>query len=161
LSSQYNENTIRNLKKARENDLVIQYELKVKDLIEMKRRNNINKLQDSQLKTLSRLIQSALEKGRGTLIGIMSARGGLCAAAFFLIDHGRAVYLVSVANEEGKDNRAMFLLVDHFIKRNAGTKLLLDFEGSMVPGVARFFAGFGASPEIYYTLKISRLPFFW
>ena len=33
-----------------------------------------------------------------------------------------------------------------------------DFEGSMIPGVARFYAGFGANPETYFQLKFNRLP---
>jgi len=53
---------------------------------------------------------------------------------------------------------AMYFLLDSFIKTNAEQDLILDFEGSMIPGVARFYSGFGAIPETYFQLKFNRLP---
>ena len=53
----------------------------------------------------------------------------------------------------------MFAILDHGIGKYADTGLILDFEGSEIKGIARFFAGFGASPVYYNTLKINRLPF--
>ena len=54
----------------------------------------------------------------------------------------------------------MFKIVDAFIREHAGSELILDFEGSNIPTVARFFAGFGARPEIYQGVSFDRLPLF-
>jgi len=64
----------------------------------------------------------------------------------------------AASNEEGKKLGAMFFLVDNFIKTNAEKEIILDFEGSMIPGVARFYSGFGSIPETYFQLKFNRLP---
>jgi hypothetical protein len=48
--------------------------------------------------------------------------------------------------------------VDAFIREHAGKEFNLDFEGSNIPSVARFFAGFGARPEIYQGVNFDRLP---
>ena len=43
----------------------------------------------------------------------------------------------------------MFFLIDNFIKNNAETDFLLDFEGSNIEGVQRFYKGFGAENQNY------------
>jgi hypothetical protein len=52
----------------------------------------------------------------------------------------------------------MFLLIDTFIQNNSGKNLILDFEGSNIPGIARFYKGFGAMAETYYSVHQNRLP---
>ncbi len=59
-----------------------------------------------------------------------------------------------------EENRSMFKIVDGFIKEHAGSNLFLDFEGSNIPNVARFFAGFGATPEVYQGVSFNRLRLF-
>ena len=52
----------------------------------------------------------------------------------------------------------MFLLVDNFIRENAGQALILDFEGSNDQNVSRFYRGFGAKEVHYSQVTINRLP---
>ena len=66
---------------------------------------------------------------------------------------------MSASNEQGKRSRAMFALIDHIIDKYSDTGLVLDFEGSNIKGVARFFAGFGAEQHDYYNIHINKLPF--
>jgi len=54
--------------------------------------------------------------------------------------------------------RSMFLMFNELISEYAGTDKVLDFEGSEIPGVARFFKGFGAVKQHYYHLHINKLP---
>jgi hypothetical protein len=55
---------------------------------------------------------------------------------------------------EAKQHRSMFA----FIHEHAGQPYLLDFEGSTIEGIAHFFQGFGAQPEIYQHVKYNNLP---
>ncbi|MEJ7676087.1 MAG: hypothetical protein WKF59_26140 [Chitinophagaceae bacterium] len=50
------------------------------------------------------------------------------------------------------------ILINGFIKEHAGKRLLLDFEGSMIKGVAQFYSKFGAKEEKYAALKLNKLP---
>ena len=52
----------------------------------------------------------------------------------------------------------MYFLVNSFIEQNTNKNIILDFEGSMIQGVARFYSGFGAKAEHYFQLKFNRLP---
>jgi len=74
------------------------------------------------------------------------------AAAIFAFSNDRAIFLLSASSERGKEWRAMFLVVDRFIELHAGKLAKLDFEGSNIVSIARFFRGFGAKPEIYQRL---------
>ena len=73
----------------------------------------------------------------------------LLACVLILSFNKRHIYLLPVSSIEGKEKRAMFLLIDNFIKNNAETNYLLDFEGSNIEGVQRFYKGFGAFQQNY------------
>jgi len=78
--------------------------------------------------------------------------GGL----LWLQDQRRITYLFPVASQKGKDLDAPTFILDKLIQEHQDTDLLLDLEGSMIQGVARFYRSFGAQPETYYFMK-SRL----
>lgn len=107
---------------------------------------------------LKQIVSHALARKEGLLYGAFDNSNQVCAAAFFLKEKGRYTYLCPVSTPEGKSKRAMFALIDRFIADHAGQAMLLDFEGSEIEGIARFFAGFGAASEPYPHLTINRLP---
>jgi len=58
-----------------------------------------------------------------------------------------------VSNKEGKEASAMFKIVDTIIQKNANSNLMLDFYGSNVQSIARFYEGFGTKHIYYYEIK--------
>jgi hypothetical protein len=50
------------------------------------------------------------------------------------------------------------MLVDQYIRKYAGRDIIIDFEGSMIPGIARFFEGFGAKETNYARIIKSSFP---
>ena len=61
----------------------------------------------------------------------------------------RVTYLVPVHNNLSKKNGAMTLLITTIIKNFQDSEYILDFEGSMVSGVAKFYESFGSEVESY------------
>jgi hypothetical protein len=47
----------------------------------------------------------------------------------------------------------MTQVIDSILKKYSETDYILDFEGSMIPGIARFFKSFGAKEEEYFSFK--------
>ena len=47
----------------------------------------------------------------------------------------------------------MFFLVESVLKQYDNKEYILDFEGSEIEGVARFYKGFGAQDQPYYYYK--------
>ena len=77
--------------------------------------------------------------------------------AFFIISQKRITYLFSAVNEKGRDLQAMSLILNSVIKSYSASDYIFDFEGSMLPGVAKFIRSFGAQKEAYYHYKKWRL----
>ena len=93
-------------------------------------------------------------------MGVYTQHNELCAAAVFFISGQRAVFLFSATNQTAKETFAMPLLIDNFIRKNAESNMILDFEGSNDVNLARFYKSFGSKTATYDTLLINKLPFF-
>jgi hypothetical protein len=117
-------------------------------------------MKEAEYDRLRQIVSRAVLKGAGVIYGAYTESNELCAAAFFAFSHQYVYMLVAASDGKGKENSAMFLLIDTFLRENSGKVMTLDFEGSNIPGIARFFAGFGAMPVYYYKVRINRLPFF-
>jgi len=150
-------NTQRNIRKSLEYDNIFERKLPVEELVKLKRENDVIKRSREDYRWLINLFEAIVDKNAGTIYAVRS-ESKILAAAFFAFSKSRAIYLLSASSPEGKEQRGMFRIVDTFIRDHAGKNLVLDFEGSNIPSVARFFSGFGAQPEIYQGVSFSRLP---
>lgn len=158
INSGYSNNTKRNLVKAGKNNLNFVSGIRLEEYLEFKALNLPVKLKKKDLEKLKSIIAFGQFKGFGKIYGVYSNENELCAAVYFCRFKNRVIYMNAASNEQGKELGAMSFLVNNFIQENAGVDLILDFEGSMIPGVARFYKGFGATPETYFQLKYNRLP---
>ncbi len=79
--------------------------------------------------------------------------------AFWIVDNDIAYYLLNISNEEGRKCGASHFSIHTFISQNQNLKLV-DFEGSSIEGVKRFYKSFGAIEEPYYLYRENKLPFF-
>ena len=81
----------------------------------------------------------------------------LLAIAIFFRDKKRLYNIMSATFPKGRDTEANHFLFDELIREFAGRNILLDFEGSDIPGIAKFYQKFGASHEPYFFLKYNHL----
>jgi len=156
----YKKNNIRNIRKAIHNKISITKGLSPNVVFELiKSSNKIEGMKDKHTSILQRLISSAIYYQSGHLYGAYSENNTLCAVGFFVYANNKACFILSVTNMEGKELGAMFLLVDEFIKDFSNRNLILDFEGSNIESIARFYKGFGANPFNYSSIRANKLPF--
>jgi len=147
----FSTNHHRNLKKASKQGLHVDG-IKVEEYIDFKSRHSAVPMLPDMIKKLRGLL-TANKREKLLLPGVFDRDGTMLAAAVFFEFKATLLYLNGASSKEGKNKRAMFYLMDHVIRENAGKLQVLDFEGSDIPAVARFFAGFGASPSQYCSLK--------
>jgi len=144
LYASFPENTKRNIKKGNNKNPNILDSITINEFLELKRQNSVTKLNQKNYDVLNNLFNMLIEKGHGKILGIKNTENELLGAALFVRFGKRIIYLFSGSTEEGKNLRVMFSIVNKVITENANQNISLDFEGSMIEGIARFFKGFGA-----------------
>jgi hypothetical protein len=155
----FNENTKRKIKKGEKNYSLIREDISISDFLTLKKQNSVTRISDRQYDILKSLFTVLIEKKHAKIIGVFNEENELQAAAIFVSFKNRIIYLFSASSEEGKNKSAMFAVVNKVIKENSGQNKVLDFEGSMIEGIARFFQGFGAVAENYYRVQKSKIAF--
>jgi len=150
--SSYSTNTKRNIKKSQQHHIEIKMNVPINDFLEFY--HSIQKNYRDLPKTkVNLLLQASLKKDKATIYGAYNEDNNLISALYLLHSHQRLIYLLPVSNKEGKENLAMFKMVDEITRQYANSDVLLDFAGSNVRNVARFYESFGADIVFYTELK--------
>jgi hypothetical protein len=151
----YSENVKRNLKKALKQDLRIETFISPEEIVALFKKTKGNELElflPKHYELLTHLMNTCIANEKGHTIAVYKGRE-LYAAAFFMYSNNRFTYLKSGITNEGKESGAMHFLIDRFIQMHAGVKNILDFGGSSVESVARFYKSFGAQDCVYLQLE--------
>jgi hypothetical protein len=85
--------------------------------------------------------------------------GDLLSSSIFFKDERRIYNIMAVTLGSGREKKSQFFLLDQLIREFSANDLVLDFEGSEVPGIAEFYRKFGPSLSPYPFLKYNLLPF--
>lgn len=162
LKKNFSDDAKRNIKKSEKNGLYLEKDVPAEDIIFVFRKNTgrkISNLKDKHYKTLLHLIRTCKERGFAETRGAFMD-GKLCAGVVWLIKDRRAIFLFSGSDAAAKKYGGMYFLIDHFMREHAGEKMILDFEGSNLPGLARFYKGFGSKETVYLQVRKNKLPKF-
>lgn len=85
----------------------------------------------------------------------------LLSTVLCLKDEKRIYFLASTTHPEGRDMEANHFLVDKLIQEFSSQPLLLDFEGSDIPGIASFYKNFGSVHQPYQRISWNHLKWPW
>ncbi len=160
LSLKFKNNTKRNLKKSQQFQLKFINNLEIDFFMKLFRTNSSIKRSikkffffNSNYLIVEKLIKISIEKERGNLVGVFDFENNLVSAAFFLNCRNRYTMLFNVTRPKYRHFHSMTFLINYFIKSNCMQKKILDFEGSNIPGVKKFYAGFGSCNYQYYKIQ--------
>jgi hypothetical protein len=156
-ATSYSTNTKRNLQKGREHPFEFR-EIDMAQYLDLKYASE----EDIQVGRdyLDRLFGGLARRKRAEAFGLY-LEDELHASAILGYAWSRVIYMNGCSSAAGKESRAMFVLMDRLIDLSRERYPLFDFEGSNLPGVARFFEGFGAFETSYPRILMTKLPFFW
>ncbi len=146
----FNTNLRRKLKRARQTGLVCQesddpdivFSLNAMSL----RRQGVRARYDREL---FRRLDEAIQMHAGRKIFITYDTEGTPLAGGYYVQEDRRVVYYLTGGHNGHPT-AMSLVMATALEYYQGRAGLFDFEGSMVPGIARFFRSFGGQPVAYY-----------
>jgi len=156
----FSKNHIRNIKKAERSGCYIQKNISTAGVIELAKAQSkkFTSISDNEFKNFLKLSEYLLKQGNAQTYGVYNAQKKLISSCVYFYSHNRAYFILTGNHPDSKTTGASHYLINGFIKEHAGTKLLLDFEGSMIKGVAQFYSKFGAKEEKYAALKLNKLP---
>jgi len=105
--------------------------------------------QGIHLTTIKQIIIACISNHHGLLLG--GKVGDSVESVIFLSKYrGRHTLLLSATSKTGYEKSVNVFLLIYYIFKQAGKSIMLDFEGSEIPGVRDFYKSFGAQEEIYY-----------
>lgn len=153
-------NIRRNITKAKEKYAVtirkgisIDEFLKIQSLTFERQHLSAPKKQD----VLAKLITACRHRNQGDIWGAYDNDGKLHAVAFIAWQESSAYYLAGGGDPALRASGAHSLLLWECIRYTSRYTGLFDFEGSMIPGVERFFREFGATQTPFFTITKGNL----
>jgi hypothetical protein len=160
LVKDYNNQALRNLKKSRKQEIELRT-IQYKEVITFYRIHKSEVtlgVKSEDYLALEGLMEVAYKRGKLFSKGVFSKSGELLACGSYLMQKGRIIFLIGTSSASGRETGAMHYLMDSMIFQFSNHKMLFDFEGSEIPGIARFYKSFGAIKTHYFRLKKNRLP---
>lgn len=159
--SNYNSNRKRDLKKANKQQVYLKETTDIGFFVDFFMREKggvIKELSNGMCEVLKNIYAAGVRQSAVKLIFVYNLSHKVCAAGLFLIRNQRIIFLLGTSDEEGQKNGSMTLLMDYLIRENSNKEKVLDFEGSMILGVAKFYESLGGKEKKYISLKANRLP---
>lgn len=98
------------------------------------------------------------EKGGIVCREVVNAESQLMASALLLFDGKRLYNIMNTTTELGRKTEANHFLLNAVIEEFSGNNILLDFEGSDLPGVKSFYLNFGVVNQPYFKVRYNNLP---
>jgi hypothetical protein len=161
IRGQYKEYLRRDIRQLEKKDLAYRSSLDYQEVIELFiafYAGRVPHLKVRDFQAFRNLCQEAMVKDMLLIRKVYSSANKILSLGLFFKDNGRIYHVMSVTPPEGRRLQANHYLLDELIREFAGKRLLLDFEGSDIPGVAWFYRKFGARLQTYRFLRYNRLP---
>lgn len=99
------------------------------------------------------LLLGALARGEARIVAAQDADDRLLAAIALVWDETTVYYLLPCYDPDYGRSGAMAWLTTEVLVRASQEGKVLDFEGSMVPSIARSYREFGGEPVVYYAAE--------
>lgn len=152
LKDNFSKNTLRNIANSNKKNLSVDSDVSVEEFLKFYYSEELNYQKPKEV-TTRLLIQTLHQKQVLTIRGCRQEDSKLISAVCLIRWQNRIIYLLPISSAKGKESSAMFLIIDKLIEQYAGSEIILDFEGSKIEGIARFYKGFGAKNKPYYNIK--------
>jgi len=94
----------------------------------------------------------SLRKNNGEIYGAFNEKNRLTAAVLFISSHYKTNIIVAYQTKEAQKKKALYGLIDHYLKTHSEKAVTLDFFGlSLMPD--EFYKGLGAKKYPYYNIR--------
>ncbi len=155
IENDFSKNTKRNIQKSQKLAIKIDNNVSIDEFLEFFFITETNFSKPNK-NSLQKLIKKGVGLGKIGIIGVRNEQLELIASLAYLKQNKRLIYWLPISNKEGKEQSAMFGIIYEIIKELSNQEIILDFEGSKIEGIARFYKGFGGVKKPYYLIEKNR-----
>lgn len=159
IEKSFSSNHSRNIKKAKESKLNYVLIPDINFFFNFIDKHLPVKLSKKELKSANLLYQEAFKRGMAEIVAVSDEDKNILSMAMWFNFNKRRTYILPATSSEGKEKRANFWLIYQYILLHANKNEIIDFEGSRIESLARFYAGFGAEKTLFPHFHFNNLPF--
>lgn len=161
LRASFSENCVRNIRKSEKREYVIEQRghEAIQEVLGLYIRTTKFAPGSDNINRVKQLIAVMKEKKQLSVYTAVCDTDRLVSAAIFFWQGNRAYFLLPANTQDAKQTGSSAALINAFIKDHSSSQVILDFEGSDITSVDRFYAGFGAEIKPYPAVKMNKLPF--
>jgi len=156
LQKNYSVNHKRNIARAQKHGLLFSENIKLSSFQKFYL-ENINREKENfktkHEKIFRQLSHQLVSRGLAGIFSAVNDQGQPLAAVLLIYHRNRIIGIINTSSSTGKKRGASHFLFDQIIKKFSESTYTLDFEGSSIPTIARFYEGFGAERETFYNYK--------
>ena len=153
----FSTSVLNHIKKSQQNGLVCRMGTGIDVLLQRMLRYRFIR-RPEECEALERLGRFALERNLGFLLEVVDTQENIQCSGLFLIEKEKAVFVASALDRDKRQFGSNSLLILEAIKK---CKLMgikeLDFKGSMLYGVEKFFLGFNPRQILYLNITRNKL----
>jgi hypothetical protein len=161
LSSRYKKDLTKNLKAAASSSFQYKQSFDLQKMLALHKdlyQSRMPHMKDEMYARFETLCLFLHQQGKVLLRAVTDPQQEVLATALLPQKQGRIYLLQSSVTPAGRAVEANHFLLDSLIRELAGQPLILDFEGSEIPGIAHFYKNFGAQNQPYFFYRFNRLP---
>ncbi|MDT8411225.1 MAG: hypothetical protein RQ875_02080 [Vicingaceae bacterium] len=147
LKQAYQKDRKNDLKKYELSSCELKKELDFLTIYKLIQENYKDIITQNEINVLKKIVQFVDKNHKVMQVKVLCS-GNCIATNIFLISKNRTINLCTLRDKSFKKFNTTTVMLDAIIKQNRNQ--ILDFEGSMIEGVAAFFESFGAIKH-YYT----------
>ena len=160
IAQQYKPDLVKNLKRCQQFNLEYKEIKDISLILNLYRYHYGKRLPHIKRKSyqqFEKLCLVALDKGSLISRTVVSQKEDIVAGAILIRAKNRMHLLQSVTTHDGRQQEGNHFLIDALIREFSGQDLILDFEGSEIPGIAHFYRNFGSVNEPYFYFRLNKL----
>ena len=155
---QYSKDLSKNLRRANKKPVMIQSDISnLAEIIDLYRevygRLNPHLKQEHYNKFRNVTNEAALKNKAMVLTVKTTQENELLAGLVFWKGLRSYHYVMGAPTKSGRKSNALSVALDYMIQEVLRDNEILDFEGSSIPSVRRFYNAFGGSEEVFFTLR--------
>lgn len=153
ISGRYHKDLLKNLKKSAKQKQVYLPDNDVRNAVSLFVKyygGDIASLRESDYERFAGLCIQLFHQGKALVRKVTDTKGRLLAIALLLKDGRRLYNMMNTVLAEGRSRSSNHFLFDNIVKEFAGSGLVLDFEGSEISGIRKFYLNFGSVEQPYY-----------